>query len=311
MATQSQLLVTVENLAIDFDHRARPRSRRCSGVSFSLTPGEVLGIVGESGSGKTVACRSILKLLAGQCPHRSGRILFEGRDMLAHGRDANSAAPRRARRHDLPESFDPSRSAHDRRPPGRRGPAGPSTASPARRRAGTSIAPAGRTCASPSPSAASTAYPHQLSGGMRQRVMIAAALACRPKLADRRRADHRARRHRAGADPRSAAPHPRGARASPSSWSPTTSASIAQMCDRVVVMKDGTVVETGAVDDIIERAAQDYTKRLIASQPALLTPAVPSATPQGGQHPGARQAQRQFLAGARPAAGLCASRRTS
>ena len=73
MAEPMSDLVRVENLAIDFD-TDHGKVAALRGVSFALPAGEVLGIVGESGSGKTVACRAILKLLAGNATVASGRI---------------------------------------------------------------------------------------------------------------------------------------------------------------------------------------------------------------------------------------------
>src|SRR5262249_32674300 len=74
-------LVSVENLAVNFTTSFGEVSA-LRGVSFSVKQGEVLGIVGESGSGKTVACRAILKLLAGNAKVAGGRILFEDQDVL-------------------------------------------------------------------------------------------------------------------------------------------------------------------------------------------------------------------------------------
>ena len=81
MTEQTPDLVQVEKLAIDFT-TAYGDVAALRDVSFAMRKGEVLGIVGESGSGKTVACRAILRLIAANAVVKSGRILFEGQDVL-------------------------------------------------------------------------------------------------------------------------------------------------------------------------------------------------------------------------------------
>lgn len=79
--TENALLLTVENLCIDFIKEKKPM-RAVDNVSFSINQGEVLGIVGESGSGKSVTVTSILKLLPNNARYAEGKILFQNQDLL-------------------------------------------------------------------------------------------------------------------------------------------------------------------------------------------------------------------------------------
>ncbi|MSP82449.1 MAG: ABC transporter ATP-binding protein [Alphaproteobacteria bacterium] len=265
-------ILSVEDLAVTFATAAGPVAA-LQGVSFALQPGEVLGIVGESGSGKTVACRSVMRLLAANAQVRSGRILFEGRDMLALDEAdlARIRGDRIAMIFQNPSThLDPLMTAGGQVAEALRAHRGMG-AREARRQAIDLLAE----MRIPEPERRVDSYPHQLSGGMRQRVMIAAALACRPGvlLAD---------------EPTTALDVTvqaqilgllKGLRAEHGLSIILVSHDlgvIAQMCDRVVVMKDGKVVETGPIADIIHRPRMDYTRQLIASQPALMLPAMPS-----------------------------------
>jgi peptide/nickel transport system ATP-binding protein len=240
--------------------------------------GEVLGVVGESGSGKTVACRSIMRLMAGNGRIVSGRIRFEGDDILT----LDETALGKLRGERIAMIFqNPSTHLDPLQPVGRQVSEALRVhngldARKARRRAIELLAD----MRIPDPERRVDAYPHQLSGGMRQRVMIAAALACQPSLLI---ADEpttaldvtvqaqildllRQLRKEHGLSIVLVS-HDLGV--------------VAEMCDRVVVMKDGQVVEAGPVDQVIDNPQADYTKRLIASQPALMTPAKRTARPDG------------------------------
>ena len=176
---------------------------RVNGVSFQLQPGEVLCIIGESGSGKTVTMRALMRLL----PPRTvrccrGRMRVGGHDMLA----LSERELRELRGAELSMVFQEPMTALDpvytvghqiaetvMRHEGCLAP----------RSRGAGAGAAANWCESRRPERRLDAYPHELSGGLRQRAMIAMALSCRPAPAAGRRADHRARRHRPdpGADP--------------------------------------------------------------------------------------------------------------
>jgi len=258
-------LLDVRDLTVVFEG-ARAPVTAVDRVSFQVAPGETLGLVGESGSGKSVTAFSILRLV--QPPGRiaSGQVLFEGRDLLR----LSESEMRRVRGARISLIFQEPMTALN--PVMRVGDQiaealtvhGLANGADARARA-VELLDAVRIS---DPARRVRDYPHQLSGGMRQRVMIAIALACKPPLiiADEPTTaldvtiqaqvlellrELKERFHLALL----LITHDFGV--------------IAEMADRVAVMYRGRLVETGAVRQILREPAHEYTRSLLASVPGL------------------------------------------
>jgi ABC-type dipeptide/oligopeptide/nickel transport system ATPase component len=260
-----QPLLDVQHLTVTFPG-SHSTTTAVDDVSFRVAAGETLGVVGESGSGKSVTAFSILRLL--QPPGRitGGRVIFEGRDLLTlpesemrHVRGARISLifqePMTALNPVMRvgEQIAEAMAVH-----------GVASGAEARARAAELLD------AVKIPDAARRArdYPHQLSGGMRQRVMIAIALACRPPLviADEPTTaldvtiqaqvlellrELKARYNLALL----LITHDFGV--------------IAEMADRVAVMYRGRLVEEGPVRQVLRTPAHDYTRTLLAAVPGM------------------------------------------
>ena len=176
----SEKLLEIEGLRVSF-HLPEGISRAVDGVSFDMAAGETLGLVGESGCGKSVTSLSILGLIESP-PGRieAGRIRFEKRDLL----DMEKEQLRRIRGRDIAMIFqEPMTSLNPVLSVGRQ------VAEPLMVHKALSKSDALAEAAAwldyvkiPAARKRLGDYPHQLSGGMRQRVMIAMAMVCRPKL---------------------------------------------------------------------------------------------------------------------------------
>jgi peptide/nickel transport system ATP-binding protein len=256
-------LLDVQHLTVVFEGGASPVTA-VNDVSFQVAPGETLGVVGESGSGKSVTALAILRLL--QPPGRvaGGQVLFEGRDLMALA-EREMRAIRGAR---ISLIFQE-----------------PATALNPVMRVGDQIAEAltvhGLASGADAHARAvelleavhitdaprrARDYPHQLSGGMRQRVMIAIALACKPPLVI-------ADEPTTALDVTIQAQVLELLRELKAKYNLAVLlithdfGVIAEMADRVAVMYKGSLVEQGPVRQILREPAHEYTRSLLAAIP--------------------------------------------
>jgi peptide/nickel transport system ATP-binding protein/oligopeptide transport system ATP-binding protein len=172
-------LLEVRNLKTYFATR-RGEARSVDDISFTLEQGETLSLVGESGSGKSVTALSILRLVAAPGRIVGGQILFEGRDLLK----LRESEMRAIRGDDIAMIFqDPMTSLNPVYTVGEQiAEAIRLHRKVSKKEAWNQAIEGMRDVAIPAPEARAKNYPHEMSGGMRQRVMIAMALACDPKL---------------------------------------------------------------------------------------------------------------------------------
>jgi oligopeptide/dipeptide ABC transporter ATP-binding protein len=259
-------LLDIEDLSVEFQ-LAGGTGRAVDGISFDLAPGETLGLVGESGCGKSVTALSILGLVPSP-PGRieAGRIQFENQNLLL----LDAERLRQIRGRDISMIFqEPMTSLNPVLPIGRQ------VAEPLMIHKALSKSDALTEAAAwldhvkiPAARKRLGDYPHQLSGGMRQRVMIAMAMVCRPKLliAD---------------EPTTALDVTIQAQILSLMLALKSELNmslllithdlgvVAQMASRVVVMYAGQIVEEGNMDDIFERSFHPYTQGLLKSMPRL------------------------------------------
>ena len=241
--------------------------RAVDGVSWSVRPGETLGIVGESGCGKSVTALSILRLLPNP-PGRivGGKVRFRGRDLLALSEEQME----RIRGNEISMVFqEPMTSLNPLFTVGRQiAEAIAVHAGVGRRTARKRAIEMLRRVSVPEPRARAASYPHQLSGGMRQRVMIAMALSCNPKVLI---ADEPTTALDVTIQAQILALLRELQRGSGMAIVLITHdmGIVAENADRVIVMYAGRKVEEANADALFERPAHPYTQGLLASIPEL------------------------------------------
>jgi oligopeptide/dipeptide ABC transporter ATP-binding protein len=258
-------LLRIEGLRVEFEGGDDPLVA-VDGAGLSVEPGEVVGLIGESGSGKSLTCRSVMRLVPRPGRITSGEIEFDGRDVLA----LSAQELRHFRAHDAGmiyqdpfSSLNPVYRIRDQIAETLRVNLGMAKGE-ARAHAVELLDGVGIR----DPERRALSYPHELSGGMRQRVMIALATASRPRLllADE---PTTALDVTTQAQILALLLRLRSERGMAVLLVSHDFGVIAQVCDRVAVMYAGHVVETGPIAALYNNAQHPYTRALLESVPEL------------------------------------------
>ncbi|WP_344446384.1 ABC transporter ATP-binding protein, partial [Kitasatospora nipponensis] len=251
-------LLTVDGLDVRFDEAHAVR-----GVSFTLDRGECLAVVGESGSGKSVTARSLLGLAGARATVTARRLDFDGQDLTALSEAQWRAV--RGRRialvlQDALVSLDPLRTvAAEVAEPLRTHRLAPRAELPAR------VSRLLEQVGIPEPALRAAQYPHQLSGGLRQRALIASALAAEPELliADEPTTALDVTVQAQVLDLLDAL---RGQGTALLLISHDLSV-VARLADRIAVLYGGRIVESGPARQVLEDPRHPYTRALLAAVP--------------------------------------------
>lgn len=271
---QEKPLLSVSGLGVSYGHGTSPAVRD---ITLDVQAGQLLAVVGESGSGKSTTVLAVLGLLPPGAHVTSGTILFDGTDLTRLG----DKEMRRIRGRSIglvPQ--DPTLSLDPTLRVGRQVAEtlvihGLATRRSAQARAVEVLAEAGMD----DPPRRARQFPHELSGGMRQRVLIGMAWACRPRLilADEPTSALDVTIQRQVLDHLEALRTELGTTVVLVTHDLSVAAERAQ---HIVVMSGGQVVEQGAPDKVLRSPSHDYTRRLVASMPAQRPARAPR--PAGG-----------------------------
>ncbi|MDP8219145.1 MAG: ABC transporter ATP-binding protein [Candidatus Theseobacter exili] len=280
-------LLKVENLKTVFMSE-RGKVKAVDGISFEIEKGQTLALVGESGCGKSVTCLSILRLLMSSGRIEKGKILFQGKNILS----LCNRELRQVRGGQIGMVFqEPMTSlnplmtlgqqireillCHNKI---------------SKKEADTRVVELLRDVRFPKPDKSINLYPHQISGGMRQRVMIAIAVACKPLLliADE---PTTALDVTIQAEILDLIQYLKESYGMAVLFVTHNLGIVRQTADKVVVMYAGKAVEEANTDDLFEKAIHPYTRHLIESVPDLhrnygdFLPSIPGKVPDALHRP--------------------------